>query len=60
MITPSTATTRQPEVRGTDAAVIDLQRWQPARDVEARHRSMATHPAGARRQTHRAALTRVR
>jgi hypothetical protein len=60
MLTPTPATTRQREVRGTDAAVIDLHRWQRPRDAEARQRSMAAHPAGALRQLHRPAVAPVR
>jgi hypothetical protein len=56
MTTPIPASTHQREMRGTDAAVIDLHRWQRAREADARQRSMATHPAGARRQLHRTAV----
>jgi hypothetical protein len=50
MITPTLPATRQRDAHGPDAGVIDLHRWQRARDAEARHRSMASHPAGSRRQ----------
>jgi hypothetical protein len=50
MITTTLPATRQRDARGPDAAVIDLHLWQRARDAEARHRSMASHPAGSRRQ----------
>jgi hypothetical protein len=60
MITPTPSPTRQREVRGDDAAVIDLHRWRRVRDAEARHRSMAAHPAGSRRQAQLPAVTLVR
>jgi hypothetical protein len=46
MLTPIPATARQHEVRRTEATVIDLHRWQRARDAEARQRTMLAHPAG--------------
>jgi hypothetical protein len=55
----STSTASTSDARRTPQMVVELHRWLPARELEARRRAMANHPAAGRRPS-APALTLVR